>query len=250
MRISFNRIADVFDKTRGLPENVMKQLVKKLTDELHDHRVVLDAGVGTGRLAKPLQDNGFEVFGIDIAEKMMSKAVEKGVNNLLQADACFIPFRNGSFDVTISVGLLHLISEWQTALREICRVTKGMMVSLSYARKNQVREAYRCLLHDYGYSSRRLGKAEWELKDLVKPSKLVFVAAYETDAGKRLDYLDQRASSSQWIIPEDVNKRVVDELRSQFSGKKLSQELHIPLWNIEDLNAYCIETETRQRISE
>jgi ubiquinone/menaquinone biosynthesis C-methylase UbiE len=102
MRISFDRVAEIFDRTRGPPKQVMEQLVKTLVNELRDYGTILDAGVGTGRFAKPLQDNGFEVFGIDRAKKMMSKAVEKGVDNLLQADACLIPFRNESFDATVA----------------------------------------------------------------------------------------------------------------------------------------------------
>ena len=77
MRISFDRVAEIFDKTRGPPKHIMKQLVKTLADELLDYRRILDVGVGTGRFAKPLQDYGFEVSGINIAKKMMSKAVEK-----------------------------------------------------------------------------------------------------------------------------------------------------------------------------
>ena len=72
--------------------------------------------MGTGRLAEPLQNAGFEIVGIDISKKMMSKAREKGVQNLVIADARFIPFKDKSFDVTISVHVLHLISEWKKAL--------------------------------------------------------------------------------------------------------------------------------------
>lgn len=239
MRISFDRAAEFFDKTRGPPKHIMEKLVKTLVNELRDYGTILDAGVGTGRFAKPLQDNGFEVFGIDIAKKMMSKAVEKRVNNLFRADACFIPFKNESFDVTVCIGLLHLISKWQVALSEICRVTKEIMVSTFHSRKDPVREAYNRLIQDCGYSTRRPGKGTHTLKDLVKPAKSVFVGSYQTTTDERLDYLSKRASSSQWEIPEDVNKRVVDELRGKFAGKALSQELHVLAWNKGDLQAYC-----------
>jgi ubiquinone/menaquinone biosynthesis C-methylase UbiE len=239
MRISFDRVAGIFDKTRGPPKHIMKKLVKTLTNELRDYKTILDAGVGTGRFAKPLQDNGFEIYGIDIAKKMMSKAAEKGVNNLLRADACFIPFRNESFDVTVCIGLLHLISEWKAALQEICRVTKEIMVSTFYSSKNPIREAYNRLIQDSGYSTRRPGKGTNTLKELVKPTKSVFVSSYQTTADERLEYLNRRASSSQWAIPEDVNEKAVDELRRKFTGKRLSQELHVLVWDKDDLQAYC-----------
>lgn len=239
MRIPFNSVAHIYDRTRGPPEHVMKQLLKTLTSELSDYRTILDAGVGTGRFAKPLQDGGFEVVGIDIAEKMISKAEERGVDNLLLSDTSFLPFKDNSFDATVCIHLLHLISEWKTTLQEICRVTRSVMASIFYVHRNPMREAYNRLLKRYGYESRRLGKGEWELKNLVRPSKSVFVASYDTDADKRLAHLSQRAYSSQWDIPEDVNEKVVDKLKSQFAGKVFRQELRLLIWDIGDLKAFC-----------
>ncbi|NIO37061.1 class I SAM-dependent methyltransferase, partial [Candidatus Bathyarchaeota archaeon] len=63
-RIPFNSVAHIYDRTRGPPEHVMKQLLEALTSELSDYRTIMDAGVGTGRFAKPLQDSGFEVVGV------------------------------------------------------------------------------------------------------------------------------------------------------------------------------------------
>lgn len=77
MRISFDCAADIYDKTRGPPRQVMKQLIETLSNELQGYRTILDTGAGTGRFTKPLQDSGFEVFGIDIAKKMISKAMKK-----------------------------------------------------------------------------------------------------------------------------------------------------------------------------
>lgn len=239
MRIPFDRVAEVYDKTRGPPRHVMEQLVKVLVDELRKYRTILDAGVGTGRFAKPLQDSGFEVIGVDIAKKMIDKAVERGVHNLIRSDACFLPFKDNTFDVTVCVHLLHLISEWKMALKEICRVTRKVMVSMTYVKEDSIREAYNRLLKSYGYENRRLGKGEWELKQTVKPLKSVHVSSYYSSADERLEYLSQRAYSLQWEIPEDVNSKVVDELKRQFGGRVFPQELRILVWNISDLKAFC-----------
>ena len=239
MRISFDSAAEIYDKTRGPPRQVMKQLIKTLADELCGYKTVIDVSVGTGRFAKPLQDCGLDVVGVDIAEKMMNKAVERGVGNLLLGDVCFLPFKDNSFDAVICIHLLHLISEWKMALREICRVTRKVMISMIYGGADPIWKAYDFLLRDYGYESRRLGKGEWELKDFVKPLKSVFVASYSRSADERLTYLSQRAYSSQWEIPEDVNKKVVDELKHRFSGKVFPKELHILVLNISDLKIYC-----------
>jgi len=217
----------------------MRQLVKTLIGELGDCRTVLDLGVGTGRFAKPLQDTGLEVVGVDIAEKMIDKAVERGVDNLLQGDACCLPLKNSSFDATVCIHLLHLINEWKTALQEICRVTHRVMVSMAYGNTDPVWENYNRLLKSCGCESRRLGRGEEELKDLVKPSKSVFVGSYSESADRRLTNMSQRAYSSQWRIPEDVNKKVMDELKCQFAGKMFAKELQLLVWDINDLKAYC-----------
>ncbi len=241
MRISFDSAAEIYDKTRGPSRQVMKQLIKTLTYELRGYKTILDAGVGTGRFAKPLQDGGFEVIGVDISKNMMNKAAEKSIENMLLSDACFLPFKNDSFDATVCIHLLHLISEWKKALQEICRVTRRAMVSIIYVRKDPIREAYNCLLKRCGYEGRRLGKGEWELKDLVRPSESVSVASYDSSADERLAFLAQRAYSGQWEIPESVNTKVVDELKHRFGGKVFPQELRILAWDINDLKDYFIE---------
>lgn len=235
----FDRVADIYDKTRGPPQHIMEQLNKVLTRELRGYATILDVGVGTGRFAKPLQDKGFEVVGVDIAEQMMKKAVERGVHNLVRGDARFLPFKDSSFDAAVCVHVLHLIGEWRTALREICRVTQEFMVSMIYAKENPLMDAEDSLLKKHGFERRRVGEGEWELKDLVKPSKSVFVASYSSSADEHLKYLSQRVYSHQWEIPETVNNMVVDELRRQFSGRTFPQELRLLLWNINNLKAYC-----------
>jgi ubiquinone/menaquinone biosynthesis C-methylase UbiE len=238
-RISFDCAAQIYDKTRGPPKRVMERLVKSLVNELRGCRTILDAGVGTGRFAKPLQKAGFELVGADISARMLRKAKERGVSNLSRSDVCFLPFKADSFDATVCVHLLHLVSEWKMALREICRVTRKALVTTVHANRNPIQAAYSSMLKEHGYAGRRFGKSEWELGELVKPSRSVFVTSYKVNADERLSHLGQRAYSSQWEVLEDVNKRVVDELKAIFEGKTMLQELHVLSWCIDDLKAYC-----------
>jgi len=201
----------------------------------------LDVGVGTGRLAEPLQKTGFEVVGIDISRRMMSKAKEKGLQDLLLADARFIPFKNKTFDVAISVHVLHLISEWKKTLREVCRVTRHAMFSLYDARKDPVREAYYRMLKQYGYERRYLGKSEQDLKDLITPTKSLFVTSYDIFADDRLINLQQRTSSSQWEVPEHLNLRVVEQLKREFAGGIFRQDLYLQAWEIDSLRVFAEE---------
>jgi len=219
----------------------MKTLVETLCVELKNCTRILDVGVGTGRLAEPLQNAGFEILGIDISKKMMSKAREKGVQNLVIADARFIPFRDKSFDATISVHVLHLITDWKKALGEVCRVTRHAMFSLYDARKDTVREAYYRIIKQYGYERHYPGKSEQDLRDLISPNKSRFVISYDVSADNRLIRLRQRTSSSQWEIPEQLNLRVVEQLRKEFAGKVFRQDLHLQWWKIDSLKVLAKE---------
>jgi ubiquinone/menaquinone biosynthesis C-methylase UbiE len=241
VNVSFDRVAEVYDKTRALPKNVMARLVETLTLELKECKVVLDVGVGTGRFAEPLQNAGFRVIGVDISRKMMSKAKEKGVRDLFFADVRSVPFRDKTFDVTIAVHILHLVTEWQKVLGEICRVSRHAMFSLYTARKDPVREAYQRLLKQQGYERVHRGKSEQDLRDVIEPTKSLYVASYETFADETLANLRQRNHSSNWDIPEDVNLRVLDALRDEFAGKTFNQELYLSMWQIDSMKA-CAKT--------
>lgn len=237
MSVSFDRVAEVYDKTRALPSNVMARLIETMTVELKGCEAVLDVGVGTGRFAKPLQDAGFSVVGVDISRKMMSKAKEKGVKNLIFADVRSVPFRDKIFDVTVAVHILHLVAEWQKVLGEICRVSRHAMVSLYTGSGDPVREAYHELLKQQGYERIHRGKSEQDLRDVIEPTKSLLVASYETSADETLANLRRREHSSNWDIPEDVNLRVLDTLKDEFAGKTFREELYLSLWQVDSLKA-------------
>ena len=237
VRISFDDAANFFDETRGPPPPAMNQLVRTLVDELQGHRRILDAGVGTGRFAQPLQDHGLDVVGVDIAKRMLEKAAAKGAGNLLRSDACFLPFRSRTFDAAICIHLLHLLSDWPAAVQEICRVTREAMLSIAHTTRNPVRHAYNRILEGYGFKSYRRGKGEWELSDLVKPQRTVPAVTFENRADDLLAHLRRRAYSSQWQIPETINEKAVEDVRQQFGGRVFPTELRVLVWRIDDLRS-------------
>jgi ubiquinone/menaquinone biosynthesis C-methylase UbiE len=236
MRISFDQAAHIYDKTRGLPPKIMGELVRALVKELGKDKAVLDVGVGTGRFAKPLQENSIKLVGIDISCRMMQKAKEKGVEHLLRSDVCFLPFRDSCFDVTLSVHVLHLISDWQAALREICRVTKGSLFSvITKPFRNPVSQAYEELAKKKGYDVRHIGLGERELSEIIEPNKSILATRWVSNADEHLAFLKQRAYSRQWKVPRNVDQCIVNELTKRFAGQKHQLEMHILSWSISDL---------------
>jgi SAM-dependent methyltransferase len=218
-----------------LPDEVMTCLVKTLTNEFDGCTRVLDVGIGTGRLAAPLQKAGSSVVGVDISKKMVAKGKEKGVADVVLADARLLPFRDKVFDVAVSVHLLHLVREWQKVIGEICRVSRRALFSLYNTRVDPVRDGYRSFLEEQGFDQRHVGKSEQDLRILVPPSKSLFVASYDTFADDTLANLMERNRSSQWKIPEDVNLQAVKRLKKMFAGKVFRQELYVSVWDIGSL---------------
>ena len=85
-------------------------------------RLVLDVGCGMGRFADVVSRWGGRVIGIDL-----SQAVEAAYANLsnrdnvriLQADLFHLPFRQGTFDIVYSVGVLHHTPDCEKAFRQL-----------------------------------------------------------------------------------------------------------------------------------
>jgi SAM-dependent methyltransferase len=96
-----------------------------LTPETVRGRLVLDAGVGVGRHAEVLAGWGAHVVGLDL-----SRSVDVAVANLarfpnavvLQGDLMAPPFAPGSFDVVMSIGVLHHTPDTRRALESVARL--------------------------------------------------------------------------------------------------------------------------------
>src|SRR6267143_3754247 len=97
----FDRVSEVYDATRSLRPDVMDAILDGLWHGLRGMNPLLDVGVGTGRFADPLRRLGFEVVGVDLSRRMMTKAREKRLPNLILADAESLPLRSKSFEVAV-----------------------------------------------------------------------------------------------------------------------------------------------------
>src|SRR5437870_4405768 len=96
----------------------MKSLLNAMKELFAGCRTILDVGIGTGRFAEYLNNSGFDVVGIDVSLSMMAKAGEKGVRNLVQGDAHYLPFRDMVFDGGIMVHVLRLARDWVWVVRD------------------------------------------------------------------------------------------------------------------------------------
>jgi len=88
---------------------------------------LIDVGCGTGNytrwLARETRDG--LVVGTDASEAMVAAAAARdSADNAayLRADACDLPFDDGSFDAACSVGVVHMIEQPMAAIDEMVRV--------------------------------------------------------------------------------------------------------------------------------
>ncbi|MBA7708102.1 2-methoxy-6-polyprenyl-1,4-benzoquinol methylase [subsurface metagenome] len=89
----------------------------------------LEVGCGNGSVSKYIaQKYHFTVTGVDIDPDQIRRALKntEAIPNIhfLAADATRLPFWDDQFDLTLSFGVMHHISNWLDALREIKRVLK------------------------------------------------------------------------------------------------------------------------------
>ncbi|MBE9042614.1 class I SAM-dependent methyltransferase [Oscillatoriales cyanobacterium LEGE 11467] len=127
----YDKIAILYDRTRWMTETVAEDVTDRILSlvEATPKTSFLEPGVGTGLNILPLVKRGYSVTGIDISQEMLDRIRQK-LNpipdnlTLLNADASKLPFVDESFDVVLTVHMIHTVSNWRTFLDEIDRVLK------------------------------------------------------------------------------------------------------------------------------
>jgi ubiquinone/menaquinone biosynthesis C-methylase UbiE len=126
--VSFDRAADFYDKTRGLPDDIRDRVADMLVDELADRGTCLEIGVGTGRVALPLHAREISLVGTDLARAMLERLVANAGGAapfpLTLADATRLPYDDGSFGAVLACHVFHLIAAWRDAVDEVMRVLR------------------------------------------------------------------------------------------------------------------------------
>lgn len=86
---------------------------------------ILDVGCGTGRSRRIYRDRSASYSGIDLSLGALILARRRFTEcQWLQADACYLPFREGTFDVVAFSSVLHHLGGRRVALQEAFRVLR------------------------------------------------------------------------------------------------------------------------------
>jgi ubiquinone/menaquinone biosynthesis C-methylase UbiE len=111
---------------------------------------LLDAGCGTGRLLGALPWRS--AVGLDASEVMLKVSAQRNPMAVhVQGDMRALPFSDNQFDVAVSVWVLNHIPEYWTAVDELARVSKYVILALP---ASQSLYAFRGMID-------RLGFARW-----------------------------------------------------------------------------------------
>jgi len=268
MGVSFGHIADVYDETRELPSEVLRKFYEIIEEQigLDQNLAVLDAGVGTGRTVGPILGRGVELVGVDISTEMLHKMAEKLRNknqmnqvSLIVGDVAKLPFRACSFDLVLSLQVLHLVENWREAIKDAKRILKpgGVFVVANAGSpfiESNVGQKYEELSEKYGtmkfskriikriYRNAGSGTFQRFLKKAFDYSGLATSFDYERtelylkeyggfvkkkiiswrqafEVSMILSGLQRRVLSRQWNIPIQTHEKIMSEVKKWVDKK-------------------------------
>jgi len=172
---SQNRFTDAvarqYDAARALPEEVLEVISLRIADAtgIGPGSMVLEAGAGTGALAKALLRTGCRYVGVDASMAMLRRFRQDAANHgsLLQADLSALPLSDTSFDAVCAFRVFGVVPGWRRGAGECLRVLKpgGVLVIGGLNRDPNslhtfVREERNRLLADAGIETGRPGASD------------------------------------------------------------------------------------------
>lgn len=232
--LNFDRAAAVYDATRGYSPDVAEQIGAAIIEaaSAQSETRFLEVGVGTGRIAWPIAQRGYDYTGVDISEKMQDQLRAKvqllqqeaaGASapalrlQLVTADMTALPFPNASFDVVVAVHVFHLVSAWKQALDEVLRVLKpgGFFLHCwdEYTGKDEhpLQERWAECVREVGGEVGTLGAPRRSsvrnyLSECGLTSETLRTVTWTNQDSPKdeFDYIAQRTWSRTWLVSDEV----------------------------------------------
>lgn len=231
----FDQISQVYDSTR---DPLDPTTLDSLEAALHRDGVrrILEVGVGTGRIAHPLTDRGFEVVGVDASWGMLGHARAKGLPALVRGSAYTLPFRDQSFDATLFVHVLHVLEAPERALAEAVRVSRRGAYAVvrpkpaEAASETDVEQPRRRVaeeLRKAGFDVKDGGgpmRADRRLLATFPPEELRVLSDREVTEplARRLESVARRGNRHTLTIPESALAAAVATVRAEVGDREIT----------------------------
>ncbi len=230
--LTFDHAADQYDATRGFPPGIAGLVADAVVDIVAPGARVLEMGIGTGRIARPLLARGFRITGIDLSQNMMRRLLETLPPDatrpaLVEADVARPPLASGRFDAVVAVHLFHLIAHWRQALAEAKRSLKPhgvLLIGYDWRPPEspgaRILKKWQAIVRAHDTHDDRPGALDIEdvTAALIDMGALVEERAAGEWATTRtlarhIETIEHRTWSATWNVPDDFFPRRLAELR-------------------------------------
>lgn len=227
------RVAEQYDEIRAHPPGVAAEIGQIIAREAGQNALLLEPGVGTGRIALPVIAAGCDVVGVDLSKFMLRALLEQshagpGQLHLLHGDISRLPFRPAVFDAVLCVHVLHLIPDWKQLLSHLLMLLKpdGKIIlgrdwvdPESFA--GQIRNEFRCAVVELSETIVAPPGASAFVNTLVEQGAVAEKAGTETTASEWetditprqvLDAIRSKDDAESWVLPDELLARVMQRL--------------------------------------
>jgi ubiquinone/menaquinone biosynthesis C-methylase UbiE len=216
--VKFDRAVEYYDRTRALPDDVVRQQSAVLDAELGGRGLVLEVGVGTGRVAVTVNA---PIIGLDLSRPMMEVLRTKtSTIPLVEGDATRLPFVDACFGAAYVAHVLHLIPAWEDALAEMVRVVRpgGVVMAVRGSGATDVEREMNLAarvrhapvgahtIEDIDAGARRLGLAVRELETITW--------TVDTNIADSIDSVRQGIWSGMWDRTEEERDALADDVKA------------------------------------
>ncbi len=235
LNYSFDRrIAAQYEHQRRHPPEVSDAIGDTIVNLVGVGARVLELGVGTGRIARPVAAAGCRVVGVDASAEMLEEVVQPEdparAVQLVQADIGQLPFGRSGFDSALAVHVLHLVRDLPDVLAQTISALrpKGLFIQ---GRDWVDPESVTGLLRDgmrMEVMKRSPGSkppaAGASVEDLLasmgghpEAAEEIVAAEWVIDVSPAsvLEAMANRTHSESWILPDELLEPVLEQLTEQ-----------------------------------
>jgi ubiquinone/menaquinone biosynthesis C-methylase UbiE len=250
--LSFDGMVELYDQTRVVDPSCFQAALHHLVERFppHQFRSCFEPGIGTGRIAIPLAEAGYDVTGIDISPMMLAHLTMRLRQRssvlpirVARADVTHLPFADATFELGIAVHLFYFIAEWKQAAEELLRVVRrdGPLVLMHTGTGMEiplVNQRYKELCMGQGYAIPESGvRSTQEVVEYftARGCQTEWIRQrWQWTAHIRIEealrYVQARAYSFTSSVPHEVHSVATERLASELAHRygNLNTEVAIP----------------------